>query len=378
MMKAARPPRSKKDEAMLLKTLLGSLVVAPFILAGCVTAGKREPNESGADAIAKEGSKAEPGAAGDGKPKLEAEPVGIAGTPSEADQLAFVQRHSSPASAFGEKDHQLLAALAGKPEPGSVAEAALAVGLVKAVNNPLDTAKPSFDEQDLGGGAAKSSAASLESRCRERGLDLPGALAGNPLLATHGFAKQVVEELGRHRVSDDFKVDIQNALKRNAESWASLSGELGAAAPGSEPPPPPEDAPAPVISDDAPLNPADLKGVDSALAEAEALADRGDYKAAIKKAKTLPPSSPMRSTAQEKVKEFSNRGVQDLRRKAADAFQNARPVSDPKARASYLQQAKGYLEEALKDYPDATLLPTVRDNLRMITRDLEQLTGEKR
>jgi lipid II:glycine glycyltransferase (peptidoglycan interpeptide bridge formation enzyme) len=86
----------------------------------------------------------------------------------------------------------------------------------------------------------------------------------------------------------------------------------------------------------------------------------------------------MRSTAQEKVKEFSNRGVQDLRRKAADAFQNARPVSDPKARASYLQQAKGYLEEALKDYPDATLLPTVRDNLRMITRDLEQLTGEKR
>lgn len=362
---------------MLLKTLLGSLVVAPFILAGCVTAGKREPHPSGADAVAKEGSKAEPGAPGDGKPKLEAEPVGIGGTPSVADQLAFVQRHSSPAAPFGEKDHQLLAALPGKPEPGSVAEAALAVGLVKAVNNPLDTAKPSFDEQDIGGGAAKSSAASLESRCRERGLDLPGALAGNPLLATHGFAKQVVDALDRHRVSDDFKADVQSALKRNAELWASLSGELGAAAPGSEPPPP-EDTPAPVISDDAPLNPADLKGVDSALAEAEALADRGDYQAAIKKAKTLPASSPMRSTAQEKVKEFSNRGVQDLRRKAAEAFQNARPVSDPKARAAYLQQAKSYLEEALKDYPDATLLPTVRDNLRMVTRDLEQLTGEKR
>lgn len=361
---------------MLRKTLLGSLVVAPFILAGCVTAGKPEPNKSGADAVAKEGSKAEPGAAGDGKPKLQAEPVGIAGTPSVTDQLAFVQRHSAPATPFGEKDHQLLAALPGKPEPGSVAEAALAVGLVKAVNHPLDTAKPSFDEQDIGGNATKSSAASLESRCRERGLDLPGALAGNPLLATHGFAKQVVDALGRHRVSDDFKTDVQSALKRNAEHWASLSGELSAA-PGSEPPPPAE-APAPALSDDAPLNPADLKGVDSALAEAEALADRGDYKAAIKKAKTLPASSPMRSTAQEKVKEFSNRGVQDLRRKAADAFQNARPVSDPKARAAYLQQAKGYLEEALKDYPDATLLPTVRDNLRMITRDLEQLAGEKR
>ena len=68
--------------------------------------------------------------------------------------------------------------------------------------------------------------------------------------------------------------------------------------------------------------------------------------------------------------------VQELRKKAALAFQSAMPVNDPRIRADYLKQAKGFLEEAIKSYPDATQLPTVRDNLSVISRDLERIESD--
>jgi hypothetical protein len=68
-----------------------------------------------------------------------------------------------------------------------------------------------------------------------------------------------------------------------------------------------------------------------------------------------------------------------LRRKAALAFQSALPVSDSKTKSGYLKQAKSYLEDAIKNFPDATQLPTVQDNLRVISADLEKLEpAEKR
>ena len=298
--------------------------------------------------------------------------------PAPADMAAFVQRYSLPGNSFGEKQHQYVAALPNQPQRGSLSEAALAVGIVNAVNNPAGTGRSGLSEQDLAAGnTPKLHPNSLETQCQARGLVLPLALENNPLLATHGFATQVLEALKRYRVSDEFKSEVQRAIRQQADQWSALllavtpaapspTAAAGAEAPLSEP------------SEELPLNPADLKGGDSALAEAQLLADRGDYKAAVTKAKALPASSPMRAAAAEKIKEFSNRGVQDLRRKAAEAFQNARPISDANARKGYLLQAKAYLEEALIDYPDATVLPTVRDNLRMITRDLEQIEGEKR
>jgi hypothetical protein len=68
--------------------------------------------------------------------------------------------------------------------------------------------------------------------------------------------------------------------------------------------------------------------------------------------------------------------VQDLRQKAAQAFQNAMPVADNRAKAVYLKQAKDLLEQALKDYPVADQLDTVRDNLAVITRDLSGIDRE--
>ncbi len=46
-----------------------------------------------------------------------------------------------------------------------------------------------------------------------------------------------------------------------------------------------------------------------------------------------------------------------------------------KTRAEYLKQAKAYLEDALTSFPAASQPPTVRENLRFITKDLDKLSS---
>lgn len=296
--------------------------------------------------------------------------------PNEAAQLAFVKRQSSPNAAFTEEDRQFVRELPNSPVAGTVAEAALAIGLIKVAANPDAITPSTFQEADTQKTAApeapKNQNQSLEQLCKDHGVNLPDALTENPLLNGYGVAKQVHAALALGPNSNEFKTEITAALKRQANLWQEFSAALNA--PGEE------NVPAAATADpedSSPPNPADLAGGDAVLGEAQALADRGNYQAAIKKATSVPEGSPMRPMAQEKVKEFSNLAVQELRKKAASAFQSAMPVTDAKTRAGYLKQAKGFLEEAIKNYPDATQLPTVRDNLRVISRDLEKLEGEQ-
>lgn len=52
------------------------------------------------------------------------------------------------------------------------------------------------------------------------------------------------------------------------------------------------------------------------------------------------------------MREFSDLAVQDLRRKAAQAYQSALPMTDPKRRAEYLRQAKP-ASRCTRFFPDA-------------------------
>jgi hypothetical protein len=383
-----------------------SLTLASASLTACMTTGEgghhAEPGLGEAD---KAGTKTEPATpetassaatAAVAPPKLQEPPP-----PSADDQLQFVRKQTSPSAPFTEADHQFVSSLPSSPTPGSIAEAALALGLVKTVLNPLNAEVPTFQEADIGNkgaapaggsatgpaapgaaapGATKATRPSLEQLCKERGLNLPDALAENPLLGTAGFAKQIVAATYAADTSPDFKNEVTLALKKQANLWNEVSGGMSApadaAAAAAAAAPAPASGPA-VAAPDAnlPPNPADLAGGEGSLGEAQALADRGDFGGAVKRASSIPEGSPLRPQAQEKIKEFSNLGVQELRRKAASAFQAAMPVTDPRTRADYLKQAKGFLEEAITKFPDATQLSTVKDNLRVISRDLEQLEG---
>jgi hypothetical protein len=259
------------------------------------------------------------------------------------------------------------------PESGSVAEAALVAGIVRAVLVPPPASSAPTQAQAM----------SLESMCMDRRLDLPAALSDNVLLQRSDLASQVLKAMQILPVSDAFKSSVLAALKKQALSWSEVnlailamepaplpgiaSTETAAASPNSNPTP----TSTPSAAGD--------KNYESLLAEAQSLADKGDFRAAVKKAGEIPEGHPLKAKSQEKVRDYSNQAVQDLRRKAALAFQSALPVSDSKTKSGYLKQAKTYLEDAIKNFPDATQLPTVQDNLRVISADLEKLevTGKR-
>jgi hypothetical protein len=296
--------------------------------------------------------------------------------PSTAEQLDFVKRQSEPDAEFGERDHEFTGRLPAGAEAGSVTEAALVLGVVGSAAQPLGLGAPTFEESDIADGGeshAIGNGMALEKIAKDKGVNLVDALSENPWLKSYGVARRVYQATKVTSDTEDYKREIHAALGREAARWNELANEIGGlGGAAGVVATPTETAP----QDLPPPNPADLRSGDAVLAEAQALADRGNYQAAIKKAGGVVPTSPMYATAQEKIRDFSNLAVQDLRRKAAQAFQSAMPVTDVKVRSQYLQQAKQYLEQAIREFPQATQLPTVRDNLRVISRDLEKLQSE--
>jgi hypothetical protein len=308
---------------------------------------------------------------------------------SPAEQLDFIKRQANSDTEFSDRDHDLLSRLPGNPEAGSFAEAALFLGVVGAATQPQGILAPSFEEADItdvassGPKHSAGNGAAMEKMARERGLNLIDALSENIWLKSAAVARRVYQATKVTSDAEDFKRDLIATISREAAKWNNLVNDIGGI---SEPTPgvistapgiATQDNLAPLPQDLPPPNPADLRGGDAVLAEAQSLADRGNFQAAIKKAATVSPTSPMHANAQEKIRDFSNLAVQDLRRKAAQSFQSAMPITDVNIRAQYLEQAKQYLEQAIKEYPQATQLPTVRDNLRVISRDLDKLQAEK-
>jgi len=395
---------------------LGVLLLAS--ISACVTPSPQEGPNATPGGVEKVGTKQDNQLTT--APKVALEPAG----PSVDDQLLFVHRQSIAAAPFGVAEYQFLASLPQVIASGSVSEAAVAIGLVRTVLHPLTGHVPNFQETDLAGGAvvAPNAAAdtgrkspTLEQLCKERNLDLATALTENPLLGNVGIARQVGAALNQGSSSKEFTKRVNDALKRQALMWNEVAGAIPSPGAGAEtapdlaplPPLPnttntvsasgtatsspaaaaavpganiPTLLPAAASAPAAPVAPppgGEAAGVlapgENPLADAQTLADRGDYANAVKKAQAIPAASPQAAQAKEKIKEFSNLAVQDLRKKAASAFQTAMPVNDPKTKADYLRQAKGYLEEALSSYPEAAQLPTVRENLRIITQDLEKL-----
>ena len=113
------------------------------------------------------------------------------------------------------------------------------------------------------------------------------------------------------------------------------------------------------------------------MASAQQMADNGQFKQAVDQARKIGTGDPSYPQAKEKIKTFSNQAVQSLRQKAAQAFQNAMPATDIGVKSAYLEQARLYLQQALTDFPDADSLDTVKENLNIITKDIERLESQK-
>jgi tetratricopeptide (TPR) repeat protein len=109
------------------------------------------------------------------------------------------------------------------------------------------------------------------------------------------------------------------------------------------------------------------------LLDAQTYMDKGNYRPAIELLVAIPEEHQDYKIAQTKILDASNRGLQELRQKAAKSFQSAAPVRDVKAKIMYLKEAKSLLTQALNDYPKAAQVSTVQNNLSIIERQLAQL-----
>jgi len=186
-------------------------------------------------------------------------------------------------------------------------------------------------------------------------------------------------EKGRN--SEAFNARLRSATLKQVSEWRNLSErynhelaevpEIKAAPMDS--PPPTGDAARAIIEGTSGVS--DLHSSDLVINDAGRQADEGQFDQAIETLKRVEKISPLYKLSQEKAKEFANSAVRDMRRKAAQAFSAANQANDAGTKGSYLDKAKSILEEAVKKYPDADQLGTVRENLTVIIRDLDRLRG---
>jgi|GEM_PF-1439323 len=368
------------------------------------TAGLRKPKPTAGTPVAV-GNAGESGASGTAAANVQVAPV--------ADDLAqFVIRAGTPTGPFTESDRQMLTRIPSKPSPGSVQEAAVAVGVLRTVYNPATARPAKFEESDLGNGLTANKASDpattapseLESEATARGIDFAGAVETNPYLQTEGVFQLTLAAMSATAGGSPeggsastgniaFSERLKGAMAQRVRAWMKFGEDHGLlpkgneipptpaiAAPNSGTPPSPQQpgpgnaAAVPLTANGIPMPAGDVIEAEGVLNDAQAMADRGEYDGAIAQVMRVSKDSPQYPLAQEKLKTISNKAVHTLRTKAAQAYTSAAPVNDPQTRASYLERAKGFLLEALNKYPAADQLATVRDNLAVITRDLSKIS----
>ncbi len=341
-----------------------------------VTPSKTPANQTKAKPLAKEGQKTQ-----------QHEVPGVAEVPATETPLPIAtdlnrtfNRLNDPTMQLMDEDIRTATAL-HPTTPGSMEEAVLVLAQLRLLKIQTEQTTK-FQSRDLyeQGQEPKPAAASqpsMEKLFKDLNINLVNSFNQNnnlKNLATLGLVKSLLDHTSN---SASFDQSMQSIIDVEASKWTALqkparpseSPEVTAAA-SAEAPSVPVTETSSVTSQDIHTAATDLKRSDAILMASQKLADKGEFKQAIDQAARIDNRDPFFDQAKEKIKVYSNRAVQDLRQKAAQAFQNAMPVADNRAKAAYLKQARDLLEQALKDYPTADQLDTVRDNLAVISRDL--------
>jgi hypothetical protein len=290
---------------------------------------------------------------------------------SRQDQVSlanFILRLSSPDAKLTDSDLNLTKKLKPNYPRGTYGEAAFVVSLVHGVL-----------AQDV---AIAEDFESLETASLKHEIDFSSALKHNPALQTFGFYALVAKTMAVGTNSVPFKKTIQEIIDGKQEQWAGLKVyQIPAEAPIEEDLGLLDSGKNYTAASNTTAHPAiafessHLVDDDSILLQANDLAGKSHYSPAIDLLAGLPSDSPLYEAAQEKIIEFSNQAVLSLRQRAATAYQNSFPISDPKAKTAYLQEAKNHLEEALNKFPQANQIGVVKENLSVINRDLQRMSN---
>lgn len=294
-------------------------------------------------------------------------------------------RTVNPSYQVTEQDLALVQSLDSQSQPMEEAIALLIV--LRFVGTQNSPSEPGFVTKDLNQDGPDDSpppARLLQEEARKLGFHFSvwNTLAQNPFLQLPIVYRQVEQAIQRLGNAPKDRELLTKLLKHRASSWAGLLPSEEEAEQDSQQAESNVEQPVSPMQIEPPkvgrYSLADLNRGDALLRQAQRFAERGDYKQAIQYASRIARKDPLYPAASEKIKAFSNQAVQDLRQKAAQAFQSALPVNDRETRVAYLEQARQYLVQALEEFPEADHLGTVRENLAVISQDLENLSGELR
>ncbi|MCX6123172.1 MAG: hypothetical protein NTV34_00230 [Proteobacteria bacterium] len=334
--------------------------------------------------------------------------------PSE-ELAVWINRMSSVDTIYTIKDRQYVGTLAGAPKQGSLAEVALVIGLIRDIVTPPG-GQSTFDRIDAN---LPNNIPPSNNASSEKGVDVIQVLKTASMLknaAVYGWAWNASllagnSELFRQRLTEVIQTestlwqeifkktnpnlrlasapnDKGSALSAHASAGFNENAEEGSlASPPASGGLPAASVPAaglPLLDPTSPAvdipstegglmaaSPEDVDSSNVIMGKAQEAASSENYSKAVDEASKIKASSPQYSVAQENIRQWSNRAVTDLRKKAAFEYRTAASTSDPVAKKTALKKTKGYLEESLKKYPNASNLDTVRDNLKMVESEIQ-------
>ena len=302
---------------------------------------------------------------------------------------------------FSVNQEEALAFLVGTQNQSDIQRATLALSILARASSGISQlnsiASGSTRNSSSGEEKMQVEARVLESLSSDYELNLGNELVTNPFLGSLVIHKFAVIVLIESDASQEFKLFHLKEMLKSKPDWnethlkidawlrdgsnivsSSKEEDLGpnavpSAAAGTAavviPAPPTEEAP---LSSDESASKA-ISSEPPSLARAKELATAGNYLESVTILSRISASSPDYPEAQTQLKSYSNTAVQDLRRKAAAAYQNSLLVSDVETRKAYLSEAKKHLETALFSFPKTELKSTLQDNLQKISRQLDEI-----
>ncbi|MCY4444378.1 MAG: hypothetical protein OXC44_06230 [Proteobacteria bacterium] len=115
---------------------------------------------------------------------------------------------------------------------------------------------------------------------------------------------------------------------------------------------------------------------DKLIRQAKDLYVKEEYKKAVALLEGIPQSSPHFGSARSLAAQYSDAAVSELRKEAAQLFQNHVRVNSLQRKITYLRDAEKKLQEAMASYPTSRWLNRVQGNLEVIQAKLETLEVE--
>lgn len=278
--------------------------------------------------------------------------------------LEFIRRHRDPKLGLDLTDQKFIQSI--QPTfSGSAEEAATALYYIKRSITEKSTDLEAITEKDR--------------------FDFLSVLSNNQILASHQLSALALLSAKKSQdPQSTFNTQINRIIDSRVHFWNRISSRkrYGQAHVPYDPNSSASDMEDPVsasVEDNSNSNEIRISS-DYSQSDDEALFLSGKddfnsdrYREATQKLQQVPESSNYYAKAREILKSMSNKMVPKLRSKAASAYQNSLPVTEPNLKRTYLLEARKYIQEAMTTYKYSDENALLRDNLAVIERELDSI-----